>query len=81
TGGNVIKKGSIDSTVDPCKVLFLGQGQSITAPESWITDGWVTRDSLALPLLGDDQAARIAALKSENARLAALVDQIKRLVS
>lgn len=41
SSGRVIKKGSVDSTVDPMKVFWIGDGQSVTIPQSYINDGWV----------------------------------------
>lgn len=47
--GNVIKRGTVDSTVNPCKVLWLGEGQSMTTNSLWITQGWVNKECQTLP--------------------------------
>lgn len=86
--GNVIKRGTIDSTLDPCKVLWLGAGQSLTAPAAWVAEGWVAAESLQLPqanATGGEGAGRpedlaeIARLQAENNALRAKLVQIHTL--
>ena len=56
SSGRVIKKGTIDSTVDPSKVWYLGQGQTIR--DGWggdgVTSGWVAQNDLSLPRLPEN---------------------------
>lgn len=88
--GNIIKKGGIDSTLDPCKVLWLGEEQSLTAPEAWITEGWVRRESLQLPRAtaptSDKEQlaqleAKLAATLALQQRQAALLAQIHQMTA
>lgn len=46
SSGNIIKKGNIDSTVDPSSVWYLGAGQSIRG----VYDGWYKQEDISLPL-------------------------------
>ncbi|MEG0853588.1 MAG: M23 family metallopeptidase [Angelakisella sp.] len=55
SSGQVIKKGSKDTTIDPCKVFWLAPSQSLTAPAEWIAEGWMTREQLQLPTLHPDK--------------------------
>ena len=60
TSGNVIKKGTIDSTLDPSTVWYLGKGQTIRG----IYDGWYKQEDIDLPLeeepVEDDSTIPIA---------------------
>ena len=54
--GHVIKKGTIDSTVDPAKVWYLGHGQTIrdgwgtyAQPNRGIKLGWLAENDIDLP--------------------------------
>ena len=56
SSGHVIKKGTIDSTVDPAKVWYLGQGQTIrdgwgtsAQPKRGIKLGWLAENDIDLP--------------------------------
>ena len=56
SSGFVIKKGTIDSTVDPAKVWYLGQGQTIrdgwgtsAHPKRGIKLGWLAENDIDLP--------------------------------
>lgn len=76
SSGKVIKKGTVDSTVDPCKVFWLSSGQSFTSPEAWIAEGWMTKENLNLPKLpanesdsSNGQQKIIEALQQENSEL------------
>lgn len=47
-GHNLLKKGTVDSTVDPVKYLWLGEGQNVSVASS----SWYTKtDFLSIPVL------------------------------
>lgn len=61
SSGKIIKKGNIDSTVDPSSVWYLGAGQAIRG----VYDGWYKQEDISLPLEekgadGDSAASPIA---------------------
>lgn len=70
SSGNIIQKGSIDSTVNPSTVWYLADGQSIQG----IYSGWYAPADVNLLKLPDDSVvlrARIAELEAEIARMKA----------
>lgn len=80
--GNVLKKGSVDSTLDPCKVLWLGAGQSLNVPAQWIADGWVDAASATLPTAESlDSSGQLTRLQAENAKLKNLVARLHEMTA
>lgn len=80
--GKVIQKGSVDSTLDPCKVFWLGRGQSLTLPESLVADGWVAAGSGSLPLAWQQESpGQLAELQAENAALKALLSRLHEMTA
>lgn len=88
--GSVIKRGTVDSTVDPAQVFFLGEGQAIFAEQSDIATGWVGKGALELPRLSVERTYTTAeynavvaqrdALDAKYTHLTAtVVDTIKNL--
>lgn len=55
--GNVIKHGTIDSSINPSVVWFLGDDQSIYAPPAWIDEGWSTTADVKLPQIKNNAVA------------------------
>lgn len=53
SSGKIIKKGSVDSTLDPAKVWFLGEGQQLL--DGWggsgVSSGWLNPHDLTAPKL------------------------------
>lgn len=49
--GNIIKRGTVDSTVNPSAVWHKGAGQSITGTG----DGWYSAADLAVPPIADEE--------------------------
>lgn len=79
SGGRVIKCGTVDSTIDPCDVFWLGEGQRFTSPAQWIAEGWVAQQSLDLPpAAGENQ--QLAEMEKENRRLNNILEEIKKLI-
>lgn len=66
--GNVIKKGSVDSSVNPSTVWFCDKNQSVTTNQSNLTDGWCSQGDISIPALPLDQDE---ALRGEIERLMA----------
>lgn len=58
SGGNIIKKGSIDSTADPSSVWYLGEGQTIRG----VYEGWYAEKDIGLPELKKDAEEGSAAV-------------------
>ena len=88
--GNIIKKGGVDSTIDPCKIFWRGQGQTLTTQAAWIAEGWVNAQSLQLPAVPNDTAnqeeldtlkAQLAQAQEEQKRLTALVAHLHLLTA
>lgn len=80
--GNVIKKGTVDSTLDPCRVLWLGRGQKLTVPAQWIAEGWVEAASATLPTAeSTDQGNLLAGLQEENTKLKNLVARLHEMTA
>lgn len=69
--GNVIKKGTTNSTVNPSKVWFRGKGQTLTR----VNDAYSSDADLNVPTLEDDRQAiealeaKVKALETENAAM------------
>ena len=57
SSGKVIKKGSVDSTVDPSKVWYVGEKQEVV--DGWggsgIRLGWIAENDLAVPRLPEEE--------------------------
>lgn len=51
SGGKIIKRGTVDSTIDPSRVWFVGAGQMLTAPKSWVKSGHSSAKDVAIPRL------------------------------
>ncbi|MEG0541286.1 MAG: M23 family metallopeptidase [Angelakisella sp.] len=80
--GNVIKQGSVDSTMDPCKVFWLGKGQKFYLPDQWVSEGWVVAGSDKLPPAeSTDTASQLAKLQAENQALRTLVANIHQMTA
>lgn len=60
--GNIIKRGTVDSTVNPSAVWHKGAGQSVTGTG----DGWYSASDLAVPPIADEE---LDEAKKEIARL------------
>lgn len=83
SSGRIIKKGSVDSTVDPSKVWFLGEGQQLfdgwdgTTTGSGVKSGWINAHDLTVPPLPEEDAADYKALyEQEKALRSAAEDQL-----
>lgn len=50
SSGNIIKKGSVFSTINPSKVWYKGIGQTVFTYPDWITQGWTSNGDIDLPL-------------------------------
>lgn len=79
--GNIIKAGTVDSTLSAFKVFYLASGQSIYAAPKDITDGWVRPESLNLPVVDNDLAAQLKAVTEEKNLYYKQLQEIKKIVS
>ena len=70
--GNIIRQGTIDSTIDPCTIFWRGEGQDVTAYQSLISEGWISAESASLPRITDANASDYQQLQSR------LDDEIER---
>ncbi|MBQ7875104.1 MAG: M23 family metallopeptidase [Oscillospiraceae bacterium] len=59
-GHNLLKKGTVDSTVDPVRLFHIGKGQKVTAPSSAWYDRW---DFLGIPEIPTTADKIIEAIK------------------
>lgn len=82
-GGKIIKRGTVDSSLSPSQVFCLGDGQSLTLNQSWVSQGWMTAAEAELPQAADFTAqeavvswreyqAAIARAEAAEAKCAAL---------
>lgn len=63
--GNVIKQGTVDSTIDPCSIFWRGPGQEVTAYQSLISEGWISAESASLPMIIDANVSDYQQLQSQ----------------
>ena len=76
--GKVILQGTVDSTLDPSKVWYVGEGQRVCTMPSWIDKGWTGREDVELPKVpkeAGEECPDCAALREENKKLRAAVDE------
>ena len=80
-GGQVIKRGTVDSSLSPSQVFCLGAGQMLVLNQSWVSQGW-------MPRVGDFSAqgegislaeyqAAVARAEAAEAKNAALEEKIR----
>ena len=88
SSGKIIKKGSIDSTVDPSLVWFLGEGQQIRSGWGEV-NGWVAANDINIPKLEETPPAvdykalyekEVQAHKETMAKFDGLVGEMQSLV-
>ncbi len=87
-GGQVIKRGTVDSSLSPSQVFCLGAGQTLVLNQSWVSQGWMTAAEAELPRIGDFSAqgegislaeyqAAVARAEAAEAKNAALEEKIR----
>lgn len=83
-GGKVIKRGTVDSTIDPSTVWYIGARQSITAPADWVKAGYSAAKDTNLPRLPggpeQDYKALYAAAKAEAEQCKARAEAAEKLL-
>ena len=84
SSGNIIKKGSRDTTVNPSKVWYVGPGQALY--DGWggsgVQSGWITKADLDVPGLSQEAAEPDyrAMYLAEEKKVQALRDGIGEIV-
>ena len=74
--GNVIKKGTVDSTINPSLVWHRDGNQSITTSQEWIKNGWCFQSDIDIPALpAETHDCNADALQKE---IDALRDQLRK---
>lgn len=74
--GNVIKKGSVDSTLNPSLAWYRDSNQSITTSQEWIKGGWCFQADVSIPALpAEEHDCQGTALQKE---IDALREQLRK---
>ena len=77
--GNIIKKGNVDSTIDPKNVLCIGPSQTLSSQN--ISSGWVKASSLDVAKIQQDGWNEyIEKLEAENADLRRRMAESRKLL-